>query len=465
MGLSEIPLPPAKNPGNDLPKIVSHLPGPQSRTWLTRFARTSAPMGPQPTGIDDRVVKVDAPHSIVLSSGLGANLFDVDANRYVDLAAGFGAMLLGHSHPAGLRALDLQGGRLLQALGDVYTSDAKIGLMERLARLYPEEGAKVIIGQSGSDAVTAAMKTATLHTGRSRFISFESSYHGLSYAPLSVTNLRGSYREPFADQLLNSHIFEYPSDEQSLGEYLVSLEEQLKTEQYAAVMLEPILGRGGVVIPPEKFLPDTIRLCHKYGSLVIADEIWSGLGRTGTWLTCMPETQLHQSSKISTEPIVDLLCLGKGLGGGIPISATIGRKEVMASWSQAEEVVHTSTFAGAPLACTAALATLDILSRKKLIDRSKRLGETWLPRIRDIAEGMGHEVRGQGLMMAIELNAGSASKNAGSRLQRRLLQKGFITSTGGGERDVLVLTPPLMIAEELLELFCDELQFAFMRSL
>ena len=176
MNLSELPPPVSENPGNDPPSMSVRPPGPASRSWHVRYATRQAPMGPRPRPAADGSYR----GSVVLSRGEGSNVFDVDNNRYVDLASGFGALLVGHSHPSVLRAIDIQSRRLLQALGDVYPSDAKIGLIERLGGLVPLEGAQIILGQSGADAVSAAQKTAVLATGKPGIVAFQSSYHGLS---------------------------------------------------------------------------------------------------------------------------------------------------------------------------------------------------------------------------------------------------------------------------------------------
>src|SRR5689334_8787858 len=171
-------------------------------------------MGPRRPGARASRIAADVPPgAIVYQTGLGANVVDVDGNRYVDLAAGFGALLTGHCHPAIQRVLEIQAARLTQALGDLYPSDAKIALLERLSRLYPEPRARVIVGQSGADAVTAALKTAVLATGKPGVVAFNGAYHGLSYAPLAACGLRESYRAPFAAQLGTHVTFaDYPGD-------------------------------------------------------------------------------------------------------------------------------------------------------------------------------------------------------------------------------------------------------------
>lgn len=392
-------------------------------------------------------IKADVPEgSIVLSTGFGSNLVDVDGNRYVDLAQGFGAQLIGHRHKNVQRVLELQAGRLWQALGDVYPSDAKIGLLERLTELYPGR-AQVLLGQSGADAVSAALKTAALFTGRPGVLAFRGAYHGLSYGPLAACGLRESYRAPFAAQLNPAVGFlPFPSDAREAAGALELCSERLKEGEVGAILMEPIAGRAGVLLPPLGFFADLKSLAVAHGALLIADEIWTGLGRSGSWL---------RMNDLGTVP--HLVCIGKGLGGGLPISACLGSSEVMQAWSRPDEVVHTSTFAGAPLACATALALLDVLKRHDLPARSRELGARWLGEL-SVAVGASplvSAVRGQGLMIGIEL---SPRLTGGAvMLQRALLERGYVTSTGGGARDVLILTPALNVHEALLTGFTTAL--------
>jgi 4-aminobutyrate aminotransferase/(S)-3-amino-2-methylpropionate transaminase len=445
MSFSEIPPAIEVEPGQDEPKILSRPPGPSSRSWLVRHAHRAAPMGPKPA---HRPGDLRAPPAgIVYASAKGSNVIDVDSNRYLDLAAGFGAMLLGHSHPSMLRMLDFQAHRLLMALGDVFPADAKIALLERLAALHPDPQARVILGQSGADAVTAALKSALLFTGKPGVVAFGGAYHGLSHAPLAACGLRESYRTPFADQL-NPHVrfVDYPAQAADLDRVLSQVRAALPDGVVGAILVEPILGRGGVIVPPPEFLPELGKLAQEFDALTIADEIWTGLGRSG---------KLLYSSSPEFTP--DLLCLGKGLGGGLPISALIGRGTVLEAWRRDEEVVHTSTFAGNALACGTALATLDVISREHLPERARDIGERLLTSLRTrLARFSKVTVRGAGLMIAIDL--GDRPGRA-TQLALRLLERGYITSTGGGRREVLVLTPPLTIAESLLGGFVNALEF------
>lgn len=447
MGLSEIPPPPEVTPGFDLPELLVRPPGPQSRTWLTRYQKHSAPMGAKRARAVS-VVEADVPAgTIVLAQGKGCNVIDVDSNRYVDMAAGFGSLLLGHHPESTERALLMQSSRLTQGLGDVYPSDAKIGLLERLARLAPFENARTILGQSGADAVTAALKTAVLFTNKTGLLAFSKSYHGLSYGALAVTDLRASYREPFAAHLAKDVTFApYPTSESEAEVSLEAARSAFSTGTIGAVIIEPILGRGGVFVPPPGFLGRLSALARSFEVCVISDEIWTGLGRAGAWLFGNEDPDFAP----------DLICLGKGLGGGVPISACLGRDEVMKAWSRDEEVVHTSTFAGAPLACTAALSTLDVLGRGGWVSRAREVGDGWIAHLKEFLKDTSiDEVRGRGFMVGL---GASGIPGGAAALQRALLERGFITSTGGGPRDVLVLTPPLNITSDLLMAFEDSLK-------
>lgn len=417
--------------------------GPETRSWLIRQKRVFAPMGPKlPVGIP--------PAGVVFTDGHGCNLWDADDNRYVDLAAGFGSMLLGHSHPYVVRALEIQGSKLLQAMGDLFASDARIGLSTQLAELYPERDAQVMLGQSGADVVSAALKTAVLVTGKPGVLAYEGAYHGLSYGPLAACGLRASYREPFEAQL-NPHVTFLPWPRTS-AEGLATLVRALSDSSIGALLYEPVQGRGGVLPLPESFQTQMLECAKAAGVISIADEIWTGLGRAGQWLTSVPPAA-------SVSP--DLICLGKGLGGGLPLSALIGRHAVLQHWSRAEEVVHTSTFAGAPLACATAVATLDVVRRFDLAERSRRVGDVYREQLTSALGDLPVQVRGAGLMIGIDLGE---RPGAASRVMFDLLDVGYVISTGGTSREVIVLTPPLVIDEALLAASVAPLREAIARA-
>jgi len=298
------------------------------------------------------------------------------------------------------------------------------------------EGGAVLLGQSGSDAVTAALKTALLATGKPGVIAFTGAYHGLGYAPVALCGLRAGYRAPFADQL-NSHVTfaPYPADEASAARCLELTSLTLHQGNVGAVVIEPILGRGGCIVPPDGALARLGKLAREAGALVIADEIWTGLGRAGHWLVCR---------ELGLTP--DIVCLGKGFGGGVPISACIGLSEVMQAWRREPEVVHTATFAGAALAARAALVTLEVLGESTFMQVCREAGERWRDDIANACLGLPvvADVRGRGFMIGIDLGA---RPGIAVTAMRRLLERGYIVSTGGGARDVVILTPPLTIAD------------------
>jgi 4-aminobutyrate aminotransferase / (S)-3-amino-2-methylpropionate transaminase / 5-aminovalerate transaminase len=431
-------------PGQRLPALVTSVPGPASRAWLARFAAVAAPMGPRaawPSPDPAGDPAASGAGTIVYREALGANVIDADDNCFVDLAAGFGSLLLGHRPEQVGAALAAQAERLWQSLGDMHPSDVKIRLLERLSALVG--GGQGLLGQSGADALSAALKTAVLHTGRAGVLAFQGAYHGLSYGPLALCGLRSSYRDPFAAQLNPSVRFvEYPLEPAAAAPALAAVRRELERGDVGALVFEPILGRGGVHVPPAGFAEQLAEACRAHGVLFVADEVWTGLGRSGHWLFSAAQGVR-----------ADLVCLGKGLGGGLPISACLGTRASMAAWSREAEVVHTSTFAGAPLAAAAALATLDALEAHALVERSRRLGEALARALRAAFPPTwpaGWAVRGAGLMIGIDLGPSRLDAIA---LMRELLADGFIVSLGGGRRDSLVLTPPLDVAEAQLDAF------------
>lgn len=426
--------------GQQPPDVRVPPPGPKSRDMAARLAALESPAVVARRDARERESGSEqAP--IVYAEAYGANVVDVDGNRYVDLAAGFGALLLGHGSPDVDAAITSQNAKLGLALGDVYGSEVKLALCERLVSLYPAPGARVMLGTSGADAVTAALKTAVLATGRPGVVAFEGAYHGLSHGPLAACGLRASFREPFADQL-NPRVSFAPYGDAG------AVEAALRSGDVGCVLVEPVLGRGGCVVPPASFLPALRRACDAAGALLVCDEIWTGLGRSGAWL-----------ASVDAGVVPDVLCLGKGLGGSVPISACIGSERAMSGWAEhGGTTIHTATHFGAPLACAAALATLRQLETRKLVERSREAGARWLSLLQRLTHGRGvAEVRGRGLMLGVALEGGAARALT---VTRRLLGKGWIVLTGGVAGDVLTLTPPLNVDEPLLVAFAEALRDA-----
>jgi len=392
-------------------------------------------------------------------SAEGARVIDVDGREYVDLTAAFAVAATGHRHPAVVRAVREQAGRLIHGMGDVHPPAVKVELLEAMAGLLPYDEPKIVLGVTGSDAVEAALKTAALATGKPGVVAFTGAYHGLGYGALSVTD-RDHFRLPFEAQL-NPAVLRAPypdpfrppeglEDASGPGPALAALERVLDGpggEEVGAVILEPAQGRGGEVVPPRGFLAGVRDLCRERRLLLVADEIYTGLGRTGWWLACDAEGV-----------VPDLVCVGKALSGGMPISACAGPADVVDAWpASTGEAIHTSTFLGHPLACAAALASLRVLVEEDLARRAREVGERWIEALRGMAAGHAAvgEVRGRGLMVGIDLVRNPATREPAPELARRVvtgaLREGWILLAGGPGGNVLSLTPPLTIEEELLE--------------
>lgn len=377
----------------------------------------------------------EGPAPVVLARGEGAWVEDVEGRRYLDLVAGFGALLLGHGHPTWRAAVHAQVDRLVQGLGDVYASDAKVELLGELAALHPQAGAKVLLAQSGGDAVTAALKTTMLASGRPGVVAFDGAYHGLGFAPLAACGYRASFRSPFAAQLADHVRFApYPGVRGATAEASLSfVDGLLRDRSVGTVLVEPLLGRGGCVVPPPGFLASLSERCRFFGAHLVVDEIWTGLGRAGAWL---------RSVEDGAAP--DVICLGKGLGGGLSVAACVASAEVMDGWTRHGEVVHTSTHVGAPLPCAAALATLRVLREEGLVEAARARGEQVRGTLRERLGEAVVEVRGAGAMIGIEVEDAATAQRASARL----LRAGVLVLTGGVGGETLTLTPPLTMRDE-----------------
>lgn len=426
--------------GERLPSIATPLPGPRSAALIDTLAKTECPAFT--TRRARRSEQTGAPHDpIVWAEAVGSNVVDADGNVFVDLTGGFGVATIGHRHPHVVQAIQAQSERVLHALGDLHPSDVKITLLQRLAELAPFDGARVVLSLSGADAVETALKSAMLHTGRPGVIAFDVGYHGLSHGPLAVTGFSPDFRAPFADQL-NPHVtfVPFPAPGASLDDALAQVDQAWPTHPVGAVIAEPIIGRGGVRIPPRGFLAAVADRARGEGAVVIADEILCGLGRTGA---------MFRSVYDSFEP--DLICIGKSLGGGLPVSACLGRPEVMASWGSPDgAAIHTGTFFGHPLGCAAALATLEILEAQQLAARARVEGERLMEQLRTLDHPAIVETRGAGLLIGTQVSKGTALV-----IVQRLLERGYLALPAGPAADVVQIAPPLTVARPLLQGFVD----------
>ncbi len=415
------------------PEVLTEVPGPRSRELAQRLAR-----------VESRNVTCTQPAPpIFWARAAGSNVWDVDGNRYVDLAAGFGVAAAGHAHPRIVAAVQEQSADLLHAMGDVHPAESKVELLEELAALFPGGagragreaggGARAVLGSSGSDAVEIALKTAQVASGREGVIAFEGAYHGLTLGALDAT-WRPLFREPFEARLPGATGFARFGDADDVTRAAAELGRPV-----GAVLVEPIQGRGGERIPPDGFLAALRALCDREGWLLICDEVYTGFGRTGRWFACEHE-----------DVVPDLLCVAKGLASGMPISACMGRAEVMDRWPASEgEALHTQTFLGHPPGCAAALASIACLRDEKLVERAAELGSVALGRLRErLAEHPSvAEVRGRGLLLGVELRDAADAATACAAALRR----GVIAIQSGDAGEVISLTPPLVIARPVLE--------------
>lgn len=443
-------------PPNLGPEVVTPIPGPESQKLVDDLARYECPAitarrsrRAAETGVDQ--------DPIVWDRASGSNVWDVDGNRYVDLCGAFAVMSVGHAHPKVSEAARTQSERLIHAMGDVYPSRGKIELCRKLAEISPGDLQHVILGQSGASAVEAALKTAAIATGKPGVIAFQGAYHGLGYGALAATAYRKSFRAPFKAQL-NPHVTHvpFPGEESPLGggeegaraslryiEHLLSYPAS-GVEEIGAILFEPIQGRGGEVTPPAFWVQGLRDLCDRHGILLIADEIYTGFGRTGDWFAC-------EHSGV----VPDLLCVGKAMGGGFPISAVIGRPHVMEAWGESRgESIHTSTFLGNPLGCAMAIAAIDILQEERLVERSAALGEELRRGLEakfPKSEGFG-DIRGRGLMLGLPVlkEDGSPDGFGALDLVARMRSRGYLIMPSGVYGHVLGFAPPLVISREQL---------------
>ena len=375
----------------------------------------------------------------------GGEVRDAAGNAYLDFSGAFGVAFAGHRHPLVVERIREQAGRLVHGMGDIHPPAVKVEFLEALAARLPWPSPRTILGLSGSDAVEAALKTAHLATGKPGVIAFEGSYHGLTLGALAATD-RKHFRRPFTRRLADHVRFvPFPTSPESAGGTIAQVSELLAggaPVPVGAVIVEPIQGRAGVRIPPPGFLAELGRRTRAGSALLIADEIFTGMGRTGV---------LFASGHDDTVP--DIMCLGKALGGGMPLSACCGPAAVMDAWPPSTgEAIHTSTFLGHPLSCAGGLGFLGALDADDLAGRANRLGAHALAYLKANLHGGDDvvEVRGRGLMLGVEFRQdgrpGPAVEVAG-----RVLERGLIVLPAGEDGEVVELTPPATLAPEELE--------------
>ncbi len=422
----------------ELEAILTEIPGPRSRELAAALAARET------RGVT--FVSRDVP--VFWERAQGATVTDADGNRYLDLTAAFGVAVAGHSNPAVAQAIAAQAARLAHGMGDVHPSEPKVRLLEKLAALAPVDGGKAFLCSSGAESVEFALKTALLATGEPNVLAFAGAYHGLSYGTLEVSGI-AKFRKPWQKQLRDATTFvRFPDmrEPESGRRALETVARALKKDPaIGAVLVEPIQGRAGVIIPPEGFLAGLRRLCDERDTLLIADEIYTGFGRTGALFACDHE---------GVRP--DIVCLGKALAGGFPISAAVASGAVADAWEPSHgEALHTSTYLGNPMGCAAALANLAEIERLDLPrvarERAPALGarlEAIRPRSNEIVD-----LRGRGMLWGVEFRDGAAA----NAVVVRALKAGLILLQSGLRGETIALSPPLVISgaqlERALELF------------
>jgi 4-aminobutyrate aminotransferase-like enzyme len=430
-----------------LPELKTPIPGPRSRELAVELRAHES----------RNVTYVSPGFPVFWEQAKGANVWDVDGNRFLDLTSGFGVASLGFTPDKIVAAMLDQAPRLYHAMGDVHPSAEKAALCRCLSQLTFEKWnlgpGKSILTNSGSEAVEAALKTAWLATKRRGVLAFAGSYHGLGYGALTVTG-RKLFRDPFAGQLADFATFMPFPDAldpatcrpDAMNAFLAQTENALRKGTIGAIIVEPVLGRGGEVVPPDWFLPVLRALAHQFGALLIFDEIYTGFHRTGRRFAC---------DRWNVQP--DLICLGKALTSGFPLAACVGRAEIMdAAWPESTgEALHTSTFLGNPLGCRMALESLELLEAEPWSERVEKLGnylETGLRKLQAASKGWGR-IRGVGLMRGLEVLDATGKPEAAraGQLVEAMLARGIILLSGGVEQNVLSFTPPFVITEEEID--------------
>ncbi|UCG31470.1 MAG: acetyl ornithine aminotransferase family protein [candidate division WOR-3 bacterium] len=422
------------------PKIATNLPGPRAKAILNKDHKFVSP-------------SYTRSYPAVVESGKGVWVTDVDGNVFLDFSAGIGVVSTGHCHPAVVKTIREQAGKLLHMSGTDFYYPNQANLAEKLAEIVPgAKNKKVFFGNSGAEAVECAMKLARYHKRRARYIAFTGAFHGRTFGALSLTASKATQRRFFAPLLSGiNHVpyaycyrcaynLQYPSCDVACVRHIedVLLKKVVPAEEVAAVFVEPIQGEGGYIVPPPKFMPALRALCDKYEILLVDDEVQSGMGRTGKMFAIE-----HFNTK------ADIYCIAKGVASGLPLGACVARSGIM-DW---EPGSHASTFAGNPVSCAAALKTIELLENG-LVENAARLGAIALARLsalKDRYEFVG-DVRGKGLMIGVELVGDAITKEPVKDRRNAVVYEAFkqgLLLLGAGESTIRFI-PPLVINENEL---------------
>jgi 4-aminobutyrate aminotransferase len=433
-----------------LPQLVTALPGPKSASIIERDHAVLSP-------------SYTRGYPLVVDRAEGAIITDPDGNRFLDFNAGIAVVATGHCHPAVQKAIQDQAAKLIHMSGTDFYYENMVALAEKLAAVAPganQEPRKVYFGNSGTEAVEAALKVARYHTGRDKVIAFLGSFHGRTYGALSLTGSKYVQKKGFGTMLPNVTHIPYANcyrcvygkqPETCNVECVKVIEEQLlrhilPAEEVAAIVVEPIQGEGGYVVPPQKFIDELQAVAQRHGILIIADEVQSGMGRTG---------RMFASEHFGFAP--DILALAKGIASGMPISAMVARASVM-NWKPG---AHASTFGGNPVCVAASLATIALLE-ESLIANAARLGEHMLARMSNWTRRFKYvgDVRGRGLMIGFEIVRDQSTRERAPELRDRIEQLAFergLLILGCGPNSIR-LCPPLVITADQADFAIDTIE-------
>ncbi|MEM2109962.1 MAG: aspartate aminotransferase family protein [Candidatus Odinarchaeota archaeon] len=375
---------------------------------------------------DKYTANVYGKREVVITKGRGALVWDINGVEYIDCLGGHGVCVLGHSHPKIIEAISNQISKIITVPGVLY-SDIRAEAAEKLVKIAPKGLTKIFFSNSGAEATETAIKLARKHTGKKEIITMIKGFHGRTLGALSAT-WKNEYREPFEPLLPGFKFVDYGDAEKV---------EKAVTEDTAAVIVEPIQGESGVIIPPPTYLKELRELCNKKGILLIFDEVQTGFGRTGKDFACQ-----HWN----VNP--DILALAKGIGGGVPVGATLASDEI---WGSMKPGDHGSTFGGNPLACAAVSAAVDILRNERLSEKAAQTGAYALQQLHKHLDQnrLIREIRGLGLMIAVELKT-KAKPYVVKAVKERLL----VLTSGN---TILRLLPPLVITREQIDQVAERL--------
>ncbi len=430
-----------------LPCLVTTLPGPKAKDIINRDHAVVSP-------------SYTRGYPLVIKRGEGAMVDDVDGNRFLDFAAGIAVVATGHSHPRVVRAVQKQAAEFLHMSGTDFYYENMVQLAEKLAHLTPGGVARrVYFGNSGTEAVEAAIKLARYHTGRDKFIAFLGSFHGRTMGALSLTSSKVTQRRGFHPTLPVHHIpyancyrCSYGKEPSTCNVECVKILEDtlfktiLPADEVAGIVVEAIQGEGGYLVPPAKFHEELRRVADKYGILLIHDEVQSGMGRTG---------KMFASEHFGVSP--DIVTIAKGIASGMPLAATVARADVM-TWPPG---AHASTFGGNPVSIAAALTTIELLE-ESLIENAAKMGQYMMHRMSSWPDRFPivGDVRGRGLMIGIELVRDQDTKERAPEWRDRLEQMAFergLLILGCGQNSIR-LCPPLIITRDQADFAMDTLE-------